>query len=99
MSRKRPPFRDPLRRFPIMSAIVRSSARAVAVLAVFAAGVQAQKKEGKECEVNESRPSNLGKASLAVQIATTAQTPDAAKKQLTSAMNMLNGLFEKNDNP
>lgn len=80
-----------------MFAIVRSSARALGVLATFAgvAGAQAQ----KSCEVNESRPTNLGKASLAVQIASTAQTPEAAKKQLVSAMKLLNGLFAKNENP
>src|SRR5262249_1973928 len=58
------------------------------------AGAQAQ----KACEVNESRPSALGKASFAVLSASSATSPDAAKKQLVTAMKSLNSVPLTTDN-
>jgi len=52
----------------------------------------------KACEVNESRPTQVGKATLAVQVATSASSPDAAARQLTSAVKLLTENGEKMDN-
>ena len=51
----------------------------------------------KACEVNESRPSQIGRATLAVQVATSAQG-DAAARQLMSAVKLLTDNGEKMDN-
>jgi tetratricopeptide (TPR) repeat protein len=75
----------------------RPAVRALALSAAFASVVSAQ--APKACEVNESRPSALGKASLAVMTASSAQTPDAAKKQLLAAMKQLAAVGAKTDNP
>ena len=69
----------------------------VATALVAAANLGAQAAP-KACEVNESRPSALGKASLAVMTAASAQTPDAAKKQLVTGMKQYVGIANKNDN-
>jgi len=50
-----------------------------------AAGAQAQ----KECEVNESRPAVLGRATLAVQMASSSQDAAVVTRQLTSAVKNL----------
>ena len=54
--------------------------------------------QGKACEVNESRPGQVGRATLAVQIASSAGSPDAAKKQLVSAVKSLTDNGDKMDN-
>jgi len=79
-----------------MFGLVRPSVRALGLTTTLAvvAGAQAT----KECEVNESRPASLGRASLAVMTAAQAQTPDAAKRQLNNAMRQLNGIDDKSDN-
>lgn len=43
----------------------------------------------KSCEVDEGRPSQVARATLAVQMATNTQDPAAAARQLTSAVRML----------
>ena len=79
-----------------MFARVRPVARALAMSAVLASVGAAQ--ATKSCEVNESKPSALGKASLATMTAASAQTPDAAKKQLMNAMKQLAIVGDKTDN-
>ena len=54
--------------------------------------------QNKACEVNESRPGQVGRATLAVQIASSAGSPDAAKKQLVSAVKSLTDNGEKMEN-
>jgi len=70
--------------------------RAVVLSAAFASvgGAQAT----KACEVNESRPSALGKAAFMAMTASSAQTPEAAKKQLLGAMKQLVAVGDKTDN-
>jgi tetratricopeptide (TPR) repeat protein len=62
------------------------------------AGTAAAQGAPKACEVNESRPGQVGRATLAVQIASSAGSPDAAKKQLVSAVKSLTDNGEKMDN-
>jgi tetratricopeptide (TPR) repeat protein len=78
----------------------RPFARVLGVAAALAgAGNTLGAQAPKACEVNESRPTALGRASLAVMTASGAQTPDAAKKQLVTAMRQLNGVPATTDNP
>lgn len=70
-----------------MSEILRPAARALGLTIAFASAAGAQ--APKECEVNENRPTQIARATLAVQVASNAQTPDAATRQLTSAVRML----------
>ena len=65
------------------------------IVSVSLAGAQAQP---KACEVNESRPTAVGRALLAVQIASGSQDPGAASKQLTSAVKSLTDNAERMDN-
>jgi tetratricopeptide (TPR) repeat protein len=62
------------------------------------AGTAAAQAATKACEVNESRPGQVGRATLAVQIASSAGSPDAAKKQLVSAVKALTDNGDKMDN-
>jgi len=81
-----------------MSVFERPFARAFGIataLVSVAAGLGAQ----KACEVNESRPTSLGRASLAVMTAASAATPDAAKKQLLAAMKQIATVPANTDNP
>ena len=78
-----------------MSALLRPALRAIGLVMVAAATASAQ---DKSCEVNESRPSALGRATLANQMASGAQDPTAAAKQLSSAVKMLTENGEKMDN-
>ncbi|MGH7678008.1 MAG: FxLYD domain-containing protein [Gemmatimonadaceae bacterium] len=64
------------------------------IVSVSLAGAQAP----KACEVNESRPTAVGRALLAVQIASGAQDPNAASKQLTSAVKSLTENAERMEN-
>jgi Tfp pilus assembly protein PilF len=79
-----------------MSVFHSAAVRALGLTVAFAgvAGAQA----AKACEVNESRPGQVGRATLAVQIASGASTPDAAKKQLVSAVKSLTENGEKLEN-
>jgi len=70
--------------------------RALVLSVALAAVGEAQ--AAKSCEVNESRPSALGKASLMAMTASSAQTPEAAKKQLLGAMKQLAAVGDKTDN-
>ena len=67
-------------------------------LTIALAGTSAAQGAAKSCEVNESRPGQVGRATLAVQIASSAGSPDAAKKQLVSAVKALTDNGEKMDN-
>jgi tetratricopeptide (TPR) repeat protein len=79
-----------------MSALLRSALRAAGLATVVASGLGAQAQ--KACEVNEGRPSQVGRATLAVQVASAAQDPNAAARQLTSAVKALTDNGEKMDN-
>ena len=79
-----------------MSVFLRPAFRAVGLVAVVASGLGAQAQ--KACEVNEGRPSQVGRATLAVQVASSAQDPSAAARQLTSAVKGLTDNGEKMDN-
>src|SRR6266480_573253 len=70
----------------------------VLVFSVAFAGVAGAQGAAKACEVNESRPTQVGKATLAVQVATSAATPEVAARQLTSAVKLLTDNGEKMDN-
>lgn len=72
------------------------AAYALGLTIVFASAAGAQ--APKECEVNENRPSQIARATLAVQVASNAQTPDVAARQLTSAVKMLTDNGEKMEN-
>jgi Tfp pilus assembly protein PilF len=66
----------------------------LSLVAVGVAGAQAQ----KACEVNEGRPTPVGRATLAVQVASSTQDPTAAARQLTSAVKLLTDNGERMDN-
>jgi Tfp pilus assembly protein PilF len=80
-----------------MFVFVRPVVRALGMTALMSAVVSAQAE--KACEVNESRPTALGRASLAVMTASSAAAPDAAKKQLVTAMKQLASVPGTTDNP
>jgi tetratricopeptide (TPR) repeat protein len=71
-----------------MSLIPTPVVRAIGLTIAFA-GVAAAQVAPKECEVNESRPAQVGRATLAVQVASAAQDPAAASKQLINAVKQL----------
>src|SRR4051812_33932880 len=71
------------------------AASALGLTIAFAAVAGAQQ---KACEVNESRPQQVGRATLAVQVAQSAANPDAASKQLTTAVKTLTDNGERMDN-
>jgi Tfp pilus assembly protein PilF len=73
-----------------------SPVRAFGLTMAFAAVAGAQGAQ-KACEVNESRPTQVGKATLAVQVASGAQ-PDVAARQLTSAVKMLTDNGDRMEN-
>ena len=79
-----------------MSVFLRSALRAAGLATALASGLGAQAQ--KACEVNEGRPSQVGRATLAVQVASAAQDPNAAARQLTSAVKALTDNGEKMDN-
>lgn len=79
-----------------MLVFLRPAIRAAGVATVFASGLGAQAQ--KACEVNEGRPSQVGRATLAVQVASSSQDPTAAARQLTSAVKGLTDNGEKMDN-
>jgi tetratricopeptide (TPR) repeat protein len=65
------------------------------IAAVSVAGAQASQ---KACEVNEGRPTAVGKALLAVQVASGSQDPGAAARQLVNAVKGLTENAERMDN-
>ena len=73
-----------------------SPVRAFGLTLAFAAVAGAQGAQ-KACEVNESRPTQVGKATLAVQVASGAQ-PDVAARQLSTAVKMLTDNGERMEN-
>ena len=79
-----------------MSAFLRPIIRAAGLATVVASGLGAQAQ--KACEVNEGRPSQVGRATLAVQVAQSQQDPNAVARQLTSAVKALTENGEKMEN-
>jgi tetratricopeptide (TPR) repeat protein len=71
-----------------------SRALGLTIACVGVATAQAQ----KECSVNENRPTQVGKAMLAVQVALSAQDPNSAARQLSSAVKGLTENAERMDN-
>src|SRR2546423_458147 len=80
-----------------MSVFSSPAVRALGLTFVVAAAAHAQGTAAKECDVNENRPSQIARATLAVQVATSAQ-PDAAARQLTSAVKLLTDNADKMEN-
>lgn len=80
-----------------MSVFESPVARALGLSIAFAGAAAAQGAAPKACEVNESRPTQVGKATLAVQVATSG-TPDVAARQLTSAVKFLTENADKMEN-
>ncbi|MEX2154681.1 MAG: hypothetical protein WD825_15165 [Gemmatimonadaceae bacterium] len=79
-----------------MSAFLRPAVRALG-LTIACAGVVGAQGAPKACEVNEGRPTQVGRALLAVQVATNAEGP-AATRQLTAAVKGLTENGERMDN-
>lgn len=71
------------------------SAFGLTITMAVAAGAQGAE---SSCEVNEGRPNQLARATLAVQMASGAQDPAAAAKSLASAVKLLTENAEKMDN-
>jgi tetratricopeptide (TPR) repeat protein len=80
-----------------MSVFLSPTARALGLTMAFATAAGAQAAQ-KACEVNESRPSQVGKATFSVQAATSASTPEIAARQLSSAVKLLTDNGDKMDN-
>ena len=78
-----------------MSVITRPMVRAVGLTVALAGAAGAQQ---KSCEINESRPTQIGRATLAVQIASSQTNAQAAQKQLQSAVKLLTENAERMDN-
>lgn len=81
-----------------MSFLISPAVRALGLTIVCAAVAGAQAAPQKECSVNEGRPTQVGRATLAVQVASSAIDPSAAARQLTSAVKTLTANAEKMDN-
>jgi tetratricopeptide (TPR) repeat protein len=80
-----------------MSVLLRPMIRALGLTIVGATAAVAQGAQ-KACEVNEGRPTQVGRATLNVQVASSAQDPAAAGRQLTSAVKALTENPERIDN-
>jgi len=65
-----------------MTAFVKKALLPLALTAAIAVPAFAQ----KECEINEGKPNEIGRAMLALQVAQSANSPDAIQKQLKSAV-------------
>lgn len=76
-----------------MSVFLRPTVRAIG-LTIACAGVVGAQVVQKSCDVNEGRPTPVGRALLNVQVASGTQDPAAAKRQLTQAVK---GLTENGD--
>ena len=79
-----------------MSVFFRPALRAIGLSMVLAGTAVAQAE--KACEVDEGRPSQLGRATLAIQVAQGASDPAAAAKQLSSAVKLVTDNGEKMSN-
>jgi tetratricopeptide (TPR) repeat protein len=82
-----------------MSALLRPVIRSLG-LTIAGATVAVAQGAGaqKACEVNEGRPTQVGRATLNVQVASSSQDPTAIARQLTSAVKTLTENGEKMDN-
>jgi tetratricopeptide (TPR) repeat protein len=80
-----------------MSLLLSPAIRALG-LTIAAAAVVGAQAAPKACEVNEGRPTAVGRALLAVQVASGTQDPNAATKQLTSAVKALTENGERMEN-
>lgn len=69
-----------------MADLVRPALRALGLTVACATVVSAQE---KACEVNEGSPTQVGRATLNIQVASGAQDPNAAARQLTQAVKSL----------
>lgn len=78
-----------------MSVFHSPAVRALGLTMALAGAAGAQE---KACEINESRPGQVARATLAVQIAASATNPEAASRQLTSAVKSLTDNAERMDN-
>ena len=67
-----------------MTAFGKKALLPLAMTVAFAAAAAAQLP--KECEINENKPNEIGRAMLAVQVASSASSPDAVQKQLKQAV-------------
>src|SRR5947207_12285975 len=81
----------------LMSVFLSPAVRALGLTMALAAVAGAQGAAQKACEVNESRPTAVGKATLAVQVASSAQ-PDVAARQLSNAVKLLTENGERMEN-
>jgi len=78
-----------------MSVLTRPVIHAVGLSIALASAAAAQ---AKSCDVNESRPTQIGRATLAVQIASSQTNAQAAQKQLQSAVKLLTDNGERMEN-
>ncbi len=85
-----------------MSAFIRPVIRALGITIASASVATAQAAGGagtaKACEVNEGRPTQVGRATLSVQMASNSQDPKVVAKQLTAAIKGLTDNAERMDN-
>ncbi|HYC52931.1 MAG TPA: hypothetical protein VEB19_17620 [Gemmatimonadaceae bacterium] len=80
-----------------MTGFLRPMVRTLGLTVGCASVLGAQQTE-KACEVNESRPTAIGKATIAIQVASGATDPTAAARQLTAAVKGLTENAERMDN-
>lgn len=80
-----------------MSVFLRPALKAIG-LSMILAGSAAAQAAPKACEVDEGRPAQLGRATLAIQVAQGAQDPAAAAKQLASAVKLVTDNGERMSN-
>jgi tetratricopeptide repeat protein len=69
-----------------MTAFGKRALLPLAMTAAFAIPAAAQQQVPKECEINESKPSEISRAMLAVQMAASGTSPEAQQKQLKQAV-------------
>jgi len=81
-----------------MSVFPRPAVRAFGLILVVTGVAGAQGAAQKECSVNEDRPTQIGKATIAIQVAQSTQDPNAAARQLTAAVKGLTENGERLDN-
>ena len=79
-----------------MRVFLTPAVRALGLTLALPAALAAQAQQA--CEVDEGKPSQVGRATLAVQMASGAQDPSSAAKQLTSAVKLLSDKGEQMSN-
>ena len=97
----RNPFPEPSTQHPVLEmrmSLFRSPVFRAVGLTIACAGVAGAQAAQKACEVNEGRPTQVGRALLAVQVASGAQDPNAAARQLTAAVKGLTENAERMEN-